>query len=544
MGTYSFDTSWTRKTPDFADPNSGNAIATFLLGDIASGSVTANAATLYSYHYPVVFFQDDWKVSRRLTLNFGVRWEDQTPATERHNQAVGPLDLTAPFPVQVPGLNLVGGLTFAGVNGVTRSAFNNDYGNIQPRFGLAYRILTRHPLVFRGGFGRIFVPTQPDNPTTNFSRTTNVLTSTSTYNPIGNLSNPFPTGLLAPLGSQLGLLTNAGLSISAIDPQSKIPYVWQFSGGFEYEIRPGLLAEATYSGSRTYQLAVTQNLDALTLAQLGQGSAYLNKLVPNPFYNIPAFAGTALGTNATIAQSSLITPYPQFTGVSMTNVPIGLNWYNSAQLKLEKRFAHGLQFLASYTLSKNLQASSYLNPQDTQLARALVAYDRPQYFVLSGSYQLPFGPKKDILNNGVISKIVGGWETNLSFTARSGVPIAFNSGYYEECNPKLSNPTTAEWFNTSASCWVQRPANTLVTTPVRSGNIRAPYAPQMDANLFRIFNLGERRRFELRFSAFNVTNTPIWPAPNTTPSSPLFGTVTLNQMNLPRNAEVGIRFAF
>jgi len=545
MGNYSFDVNWTRHTPDYADPNSGNAIATFLLGDISSGSVTVNTATLYSYHYPVVYYQDDWKLTRRLTLNYGLRWEYQSPAVERHNQAVGPLDLTAPFPVAVPGMpNLMGGLTFAGVNGVTRGAFNPDRGNIQPRFGIAYRILNKHPLVFRGGFGRLFIPVQNSDPTTNFSRTTSVLTSTSSYNPIGALSNPFPTGLLEPLGSSLGLATNAGLSISAIDPNSKIPYVWQFSGGFEYEVRPGLLAEATYSGSRTYQLAVTQNLNALTLAQLNQGSAYLNKLVPNPFYNIPAFAGTSLGTNATVAQSALITPHPQFSGVSMTSVPIGLNWYNSVQFKLEKRFKHGLQFLASYTISKNLQASSYLNAQDTQLARALVAYDRPQYFVLSGSYELPFGPKKDVLNHGKISKIVGGWELNLSFTARSGVPIAFNSGYYLECNPKLPNPTTAEWFNTSSACWVQRPANTLVTMPLRSGNIRAPYAPQMDSNLFRIFNLGERRRFELRFSAFNTFNTPIWPSPNTSPSSPLFGTVTLSQSNLPRNAEIGFRYAF
>ncbi len=545
MGNYSFDTGWTRKTPDFADPNSGNAIATFLLGDISSGSVTVNAGTLFSFRYPVLYYQDDWQVNRRLTLNLGIRWEEQSPAVERHNQQVGYIDLNAPFPAAVPGMpNLMGGLTYAGVNGVRREAFSPDWLNFQPRLGVAYKVLQSKPLVFRGGIGKLFIPNQPTNPTTNFSRTTNVLTSSSSYQPIGSLSNPFPTGLLEPLGSSLGLATNAGMSISSNYPQTKTPYIWQFSGGFQYELHGGLLVEASYAGSRTYQLGVSQSLNFLTLAQLAQGSAYLNKLVPNPFYGIGAFAGTTLGTQPTIAQSSLITPYPQFTGVTMSNVPIGKNWYNSVQFKLEKRFKHGLQFLASYTFSKNLQASSYLNSQDTSLARALVTYDRPQYFVLSGTYELPVGPKKDFLNQGVISKIVGGWEVNMSFNYRSGSPIAFSSGYYEECNPKLSHETTTEWFNTSPACWVQRPANTLVTTPLRSGNIRTQAAPQMDANLFRTIYIKERYKFDVRFSAFNTFNTPLWPAPNTNPASPLFGTTTLVQNNLPRNAEIGFRFAF
>jgi hypothetical protein len=191
-----------------------------------------------------------------------------------------------------------------------------------------------------------------------------------------------------------------------------------------------------------------------------------------------------------------------------------------------------------------MQASSYLNAQDTSLTRALVSYDRPQYFVLSGTYELPVGPKKNYLNSGIVSKIVGGWEVNMVFNKRSGVPIAFNSGYYLECNPKLAHETTSEWFNTASSCWVQRPANTLVTMPLRSGNIRTQAAPQMDANLFRDFYFKERHKFQIRFSAFNTFNTPLWGSPNTSPSSPLFGTTTLVQNNLPRNAEVGFRYAF
>jgi hypothetical protein len=544
MGNYSFDVDWTRRTPDFADPNSGNGIATFLLGNISSGSVSINAATYVRWRYPVLYFQDDWQVTRRLTLNLGIRWEEQSPGVERFNQQVGYVDLNAPFPIMVPGMpNLKGGLTYAGVGGVTRGAFNPDWWNFQPRVGFAYKMLRSKPLVFRGGVGRTFIPYQTTNPATNFSRNTNVLTSTSDYHPIGNLSNPFPDGLLQPLGSSLGLATNAGTSISSNSPNTKIPYVWQFSGGFEYEIRPGLLAEASYSGSRTYQLGVGQALDFITLDQMARGSAYLNQLVPNPFYGLLP-SSTSLGTQKTIAQSALITQYPQFTGVTVNSNPIGLNWYNSAQFKLEERFKHGLSFLMSYTISKNLQASSYLNNQDTSLARALVSFDKPQRLVLSGIYELPIGPKKAILNQGVASKIVGGWQVNMVFSKQSGVPIAFNSGYYLLCDPKLDTSSVDRWFNTDTSCWQQRPSNTLRTMPLYSGNIRTQTAPQMDASIFRDIYIKEHHKVQFKFSVFNALNTPLFPAPNTSPSSSLFGRVTLNQINLPRNAEIGLRYAF
>lgn len=121
-----------------------------------------------------------------------------------------------------------------------------------------------------------------------------------------------------------------------------------------------------------------------------------------------------------------------------------------------------------------MQASSYLNSQDTQLARALVSYDRPQRVVLSTTYELPVGPRKFLLNKGVVSKIVGGWETNFVFTKQSGVPTAFNASYYLTCDPKLPKNSVNEWFITDPSCWVQRPANTLRTMPL----YRATSAPK------------------------------------------------------------------
>lgn len=543
MGNYSFNRDWTRMTPDYSDPNSGNGIATFLLGYMSSGSVNINANTYFSWKYPVLFYQDDWQVTRRLTLNLGLRWDQEGPAVERYNQQVGPLDLTSPSPIKVPGYDLVGGLTFAGVSGVPRGIFNRDWWNFQPRVGVAYKMLGAKPLVFRGGIGRTFIPTTTTNPATNFSRTTSALTSTSDYQPIGSISNPFPDGLLQPIGATLGLATNAGQSISSNNPDRRQPYVWQFSSGFQYEVRPGLLLDGSYVGSRTYQLQVGKSLKYLTLDQLALGSAYLNTLVPNPFYGILP-SSTSMGTQPTVSRRTLMTPFLQFTGVTMNSNSMGVSWYNSGQFKMEYRLKHGLSLLLSYTISKMMEATGFMNSQDTSLYRTLTSIDRPQRFVLSGIYEFPIGPKKAVLNKGVLSHIVGGWQFNWVFSKQSGRPMGFNSGYYLMGDPKLPVSSLSKWFNTDPSLWVQRPSDTLATTPYYSNNIRLHTAPQLDANLFRDFYIKEHQKFQFKASAFNALNTPIYGGPNTNPASPLFGTVTTSQINLPRSIELGFRYAF
>lgn len=543
MGNYSFNRNWTRKTPDFGDPNSGNGMATFLLGYLSGGSVAINANTYFTWKYPVLFYQDDWQVSRRLTLNLGLRWDREGSPVERFNRQTRGLDLNSKFPIEVPGMTLRGGLLYAGVNGVPRGTFNPDWWNFQSRVGFAYKVLTSRPLVFRGGAGRTFIPTSTVSGATNFSRTTSALTSSSDYQPLASISNPFPDGLLRPLGASLGLATNAGLGISSNNPERRQPYVWQFSGGFQYELIPGLLLEASYAGSRTYQLGVGKSLKYLTLDQLALGSAYLNTLVPNPFYGyLPS--STSLGTQRMVSQRTLMTPFPQFTGVALNSNSIGSSWYNSAQFKVERRFRQGLSFLLSYTISKTMEATSYLNDQDTNLYRTLVGSDRPQRFVLSGVYELPIGPRKNILNRGVSSKIVGGWQFNWAFIKQSGTPMSLPGGYYLMGDPKLPKSTLDRWFSTDPKLWVQRPNDTLQTMPYYSPNIRLMTAPQLDLNVFRDFYFREHHKVQLKVSAFNAMNTPLLGGPTIDPTSPRFGMVRTSQNNLPRSIEIGFRYAF
>lgn len=542
-GTFDFTRSWTRSNPQVADPEGGNAIASLLLGYMNAASATLNATPYLTWRYPVLYFQDDWQVNRRLTLNFGLRWDYESPPVERYNAQNRGFDFTARSPYQVPGLDLRGGLLFAGVGGQPRGAFDSDFNNWQPRFGLAYKLLGAKPLVFRAGFGRYFLPTTEFGGTTGFAQTTSAQTSTPDFLPFQVLSNPFPNGLIRPPAAGNGLKTQAGDSVSFNDPRRSIPNVWQYSAGFQYELLPGLLVEAGYAGSQTKEIQVGKGQSYLTTDQLALGTPYLNTTVPNPFFGVLP-ASTSRGAQPTIQRRNLITQYPHFTGVTMNNQSLGESWYHSLQLKLEQRFKHGLSYLVSYTASKTMETTQFRNSQDSELSRELVSFDVPRRLVVSGIYEFPIGPGKRWARSGLASRLAGGWQIDWTGVIQSGTPMSYPD-YYVYGNPKLSSGQSLNrWFDTSPSIWVQRPPDTLRTTPFRSPNIRRYARPQYDATLIRDFRLTERHKLQFKVSAFNLTNTPIFGFPNTTPTSPLFGVVPITQINLPRSVELGFRFVF
>jgi len=543
-GKYSFTRGWTNASALVDNASTGNAIASFLLGYMASAQATINPQNYLTWHYPVVYFQDDWKVNRRLTLNVGLRWDYEAPVVERYNRQERGFDFNAKSPIVVPGYNLQGGLLFAGVNGQPSGAFEPTRNAWQPRIGVAYRVFDKLPMVFRGGIGRYYLPTTDTGGFGGFSQVTTAQTTSATFLPLATLSNPFPSGLIQPTGASLGLATQAGGAITFSDPNRRVPYVWQFSGGFQYEIRPGLLLDASYVGSRSEQLQVSRDINQLSVDQLALGTTYLNQAVPNPFFGLLA-TNTSRGATATTQRRNILVPYPQFTSVTENAQSLGNSWYNSMQLKLEKRLKNGLSVLASFTASKNMEALAYLNPQDKFLSRELVAYDVPRRLAVSGIYEFPVGPHHRWFSHGLASHIIGGWEVNWTAISQPGQPITYSGSYNILGDPQLSSGQTMNhWFNTSPSIWVVRQPDTLRTSKLRSATIRSDSKPQYDATLIRSFQIREGHRIQFKVSAFNVTNTPIFGPPNTTPSSALFGVVPVTQTNLPRDVELGFRYAF
>lgn len=541
-GRYDFDEGWTRSNPQVPDPASGNSIASFLLGTMASGSANINAAPYVSWLSPTFYLQDDWQLNRKISLNLGLRWDYESPAVDRFNRMNRGFDTTTTSPIQVPGLNLRGGLLFAGVGNQPRGAFVRDLNNWQPRAGLAFKLNER--LVLRAGVGKYYLPTTDLGSLTGFSQGTAAQTSTPDFQPFHTLSNPFPNGLIPPNGASQGLSTAAGTSLAFTDANRIIPSVWQFSTGFQYEIKGGFLFEAAYVGSRSRDLQASQPLNFLTVDQLALGTSTLNQQVANPFFGVLP-SNTALGGQRTVQRRSLLTQYPQFGGLTANFRSLGTQWYNSAQAKLERRFASGYTFLVSYTFSKTMQTANFLNPQDTSLARQLTSFDTPHRLVISGLYEVPLGPKRRWLSNGLLGKVIGGWQLGGSLVAQSGTPLGIPGGWNLTGDPALqSGQSMGRWFNTSREIWVAQPPDTLRTAPFLVSSVRNPSRPQVNANLIREYRLLDRHVVQFKLTAYNAFNTPVFGSPNTNPVSPLFGQILPTQVNLPRSFELGFRYAF
>ena len=543
-GAMQFRTPWTSVSPVTSDPNSGNAWATMQLGYVSGGSIGIFDPTYTSYRYPAAFIQDDWQVSRRLTLNAGLRWDFESPPVERFNRQNRGFAYDAPSPISVPGLTLKGGLLYAGVDGQPRGAFDPTYANFQPRLGAAYKLFSRRALVLRGGFGRYYVPTGDVGSSVGFSQTTSLVSSTATYDRYATISNPFPDGLTPPMGASRGTMTQMGDSITFNDQFRLIPNVWQFSGGFQLEIRKGLLLDTGYVASRSNHLQVSRNIDFLPMSELLKGTTYLNQTQPNPFYNVLP-RSTPRGANATTQLRNLLIPYPQYSGLTAALRSLGEAWYNSLQVRLQQRFTSGLSLLVTYTFSKNMEALNLKSPQDAAASRELSNYDMPHRLVLTGAWELPFGPGQKFLGHGLAGKIVGGWQIGWMGIFQSGFPIPLPD-YYITRDPRLkTGQTLSRWFDTSADIWVPRPSDTLRTSQFYSPNIRRYTAPQVDLGLTRNFRITERQKFQVKASAFNATNTPIFTYPDNNPASRTFGIVPMTPLyNQPRNIELGFRYTF
>jgi Carboxypeptidase regulatory-like domain len=431
---------YTQESWRFGNAQSGDAIASFLMGYLSGGAVDYNLFPINLGNYYAPWFQNDWKVSRKLTLNFGLRWDINQSPNERYDRMNNGFDPSIINPVdsmidrtRFPNVpQLKGGMLFANHNGEPRTPANIDWNNIQPRIGFAYML--KEKLVMRGGWGLYYV--NPNNDYlqfSGFSRGTPVITSLDGgFTPLENvLNNPFPNGVNVPTGNSLGALTSVGNGFSYVNPNFQIPQVHQFSFGFQYQMPWDSRVEISYVGNRTRQLQSNRPINEPDLAfrqkcnPLEGGNAdACNVLVDNPFRGLEPFRGTGLFTDATISQFQLARPYPQFGGITEVGRNDGSIDYDSLQVTFEKRARAGLNLNMTYTLSKQIEAWGWNDVQKNVMQRGLYFADRPHRFTTGMVYQLPFGEGKKLFNvsNGVLKKFISGWETNLIFQWQSGRP--------------------------------------------------------------------------------------------------------------------------
>jgi hypothetical protein len=278
-GQLGFDRAFTRKDYLTQDSLSGNGIASMLLGYAASGNVDFMVKPYNRWLYYAPFVQDDIKLTRRLTINLGLRWDYTTPVTESHDRMNRGFfaDQVNPISSQIdqkkfPGYKVNGGIGFAGQNGQPHSAFDPDWNNFQPRVGAAFQLTPT--LVLRGGYGLSFINSVSQGAILGLSQSTPfVSTLDAGRTPADLISNPFPSGVLMPAGASRGMLTMLGQGPTFSDTSGRTGYVHVFSFGFQKQLPGQIGLDVSYVGSRTRGVNTSRGFNELSLQSLALGDS-------------------------------------------------------------------------------------------------------------------------------------------------------------------------------------------------------------------------------------------------------------------------------
>ncbi|MBC7927754.1 MAG: TonB-dependent receptor [Bryobacteraceae bacterium] len=418
VGRFNFSDAFTRRISNQANTQlEGNPIASFLLGNPDSGAISRVSFADAISHYYAGFIQDDFKLSSRLTLNLGLRYDVSRPMRDRLGQisffdpdAQNPLNARINRALAPAGMqgSLLGGLEFPNQGRLqsVNNTMNIDWNNLAPRIGVAWQAM--RSTAVRSGFSILYktqlgeaIPAPRDS----FSVTNAMLTTIDGARPANRLSDPFPGGqLIEPTRGSLGLLTNAGLDLSGImgSNSEKVPYIIQWNLNVQHQLPGSWLVEVGYTGTSGKQLnrpPINWNELEPQFVTLGN---QLNQLVPNPFFGIPEIPSNSVLSRQTVQLGQLLRPYPQFGNITVFDRNGANSEYHGMTVRVDKRFSHGLTLLGSYTSSKLMDDFSGIPDwQGAAPARDRTRYDTHREWaineedvshraVLSYTYELPF----------------------------------------------------------------------------------------------------------------------------------------------------------
>ena len=563
-GTFNFSAGMTQgPNPSTASSTAGNAIASLLLGTGTTNNVLIqnwkNVAS--QSFYLAGYVQDDWRLGSQLTLNLGLRYDFDTPRTERYDRMnyFDP-DARSPLAASVPAFpNLAGGLVFAGVDGNSRWQFVPDKNNIAPRLGAAY--LLNSKTVLRAGYAHVYGPSAQAAQGTigpfGF-RTENLWVSTvDGITPFNLLRNPYPSGFVPSPGAAEGLLTGAGGGIQGVlRDQTPTPWNRQWNVTLQREVPWNTTLEVAYVGTRGYDLSTNgeggRNLNQLDPSYMALGSQ-LNQQVDNPFFGI---VNNGVLAAPRVSRAQLLRPFPQFTDVIPLFPSGSTTSYHALQVSWNKRMSGGLLVAGSYAYSKAMETGeNHQNSYDIAASNSIASYDIPHRFVTSVLYELPFGRGRRFGNgwHGLVNGVLGGWQINGIVTMQSGSPLSITASNTAGIFGALTRPNwngndpvldgAAEerlqrWFDTSV--FSQPAAFTFGNLGAAVGSLRAHDVRNVDFSLFKHFALVGRARLQARVEAFNAFNRVQFSGPNTSVTSGSFGVVS-GQANTPRQLQFGIK---
>ncbi len=569
-----FGNTWTRGPLDNSPAAPiGQGLASFMLGIPTGGGVDLNASRAEQSLFAGLYAQDDWKLTRKLTVNLGLRWEYEGAPTERFNRSVRGYDYATPNPISararanyaaapIPELPLasfrtIGGMTFTGLDSQPRGLFVTGKKNIAPRIGLAYQLTPK--TVLRSGYGIFFDVVGVDRIHVNqagFSQRTNLVASLDNGQTfIANLRNPFPDGLVKP--GDVNLATFVGRGISFFPERYPTPYMQRWSFSIQRELPNRMLAEVGYIGNRGTRLATSTQQNPVPRQYLSTSLErdqrtidFLSAAVTNPFFGLPEFAGSGM-TGRTVGRSQLLREFPHFQGMSAASSD-GYSWYHALIARAEKRFSHGYTFNVNYTWSKFMEATSFLNDTDPSTHRVISDQDRPHRLTLTGIYELPIGRGKAIAGGarGWVQSVIGGWQAQAIYQYQAGAPIGFGNiifrGNLHDLVLPASQRTTERWFNVDAGferSSARQLASNIRTFPLRLTGLRMDGDNYWDMSFSKEFRITERMKLQLRTDWEGAMNHASFSSPNNSPTSTLFGQVTSTRGEA-RRIYVGAKLSF
>jgi hypothetical protein len=595
-----FGTTYTRRDNTAAAPRQRAAFTAFMMGyhDYTNMGITDNwaAQNLWSGWY----LQDNWKLSPRLTLNLGLRYELEDPVTERYDRMLNGFDTTTPLPIEptvrakyaanpfpeVPAgqLNVRGGYLFASAD--NRGLWKRDNSNWMPRIGLAFMVSQKTTL--NAGYGIYYEnlgltntvnPRQPG-----FSRTTSVSSSNDNgLNFVTSFADPIRDGLLQPVGKSLGLMTDidgGGRTFERFITRNPYSQRWSFS--LQRELPLNAFLRTTYIGGHSLRLMINRNLNAVPLQYLSTSPVrdqakidWMNANVPNPFRGVAGVTG-GLSTNTTMTRAQLLRPSPQFGDYSMGE-PSGYSTYHALQVEFDRRFAQGFDFGGAYTYSKTMEASSFLNGADPAPFYQISSNDRTHMFNVHSIVHLPFGRGRKYGStwHGAVNHLLGGWQIGTLLRLQGGAPMSFgqyvlkpgkkltdillpgedrdirhyfkNYNYYLDQNGGNAAAATAQ-MNAEYPFEVATSISSLSwnvrTIPDRFSWIRAPGYVLLDTNLKKEIQFGESKSLTIRVDASNVLNKCNWLNVNTGWANPTTFGVVGSQNGYPRQLQLWLTFKF
>src|SRR5579864_425270 len=509
----------------------GNALASFLLGDVNAASVQSTDLLPSRAYYSAGYVQDDWRVTDRLTLNYGLRWDVEFPRRVDGDR-MNSFDAYAINPVsKTPGV-----VTFAGRNGVPRQAFNTDLNNFGPRLGFAYRLPFAGSTVIRGGGGVFYGPTVSnsvgDAASLGFSTSASFVAAQADLQNALQLRDGFPAIVRPPLNAGFGAVPagqRPNTAVTFFERNRPTPISYQYNLNVEHELAKDLLLEIGYLGNVSHHLTANDlSIDQVPPQLMGTGNAQARR------------------------------PFPQFSNVSIINAAVGNLTYHAGYVKAEKRFGRGFSFLAHYTYSKFIDdvaaaneygdPASYMDAYNRRLDKSLSGSDVPQHAVLSGLYEL-----RSFKESRLLDKVLGGWKLGVLGTLQSG-PLftvitaadttnAFPAGPLRPDiirGPELSGSqrSLTRWFDTSA---FRAPARFQFGNSPRSG-LRAGPVKTVDFTLLKDFMVTERYHAELRGEFYNLLNHANFDIPGHTFGAADFGVAS--SARPARTVQLGLRVSF